>query len=185
MDSVQDKTISKVVGKGKEHGLYHSMHLISKIPGGMEVFGFSSASSSNEQLAILFSEMPLIKLFIQKFKEENFQLLSKLEDNQIDLAQLIGPSFYEKQEPKMLRFKSRKRFLEAMGIECLLSLREKEVAMSLLNGLSARKIAAQLFLSTRTVEHHIERIKIKLNCDAKVDLVQKARELQELGLLAL
>lgn len=45
-----------------------------------------------------------------------------------------------------------------------LSLRETEVADLLCEGISAKQIAGVLFVSKRTVEKHIENIKIKLGC---------------------
>jgi len=55
---------------------------------------------------------------------------------------------------------------------------ELNVMNLLLEGYSAAQIALRLFRSSRTVEHHIERIKEKLGCCSKGELIQKARKME-------
>jgi DNA-binding CsgD family transcriptional regulator len=54
-----------------------------------------------------------------------------------------------------------------------LSQREKAVISYLTRGMTAKKIAYQLGISNRTVEHHIARIKSKTLCSTKSDLIDK------------
>ena len=54
----------------------------------------------------------------------------------------------------------------------ILSKREKQCAKQLVVGKTAQQTADVLFISRRTVEKHIENIKIKFNCSRKVDLVK-------------
>lgn len=53
------------------------------------------------------------------------------------------------------------------------SKREKEVLMHLTRGKTARETAMVLGLSPRTVEHHIENMKIKSNSASKSELIDK------------
>jgi DNA-binding CsgD family transcriptional regulator len=55
-----------------------------------------------------------------------------------------------------------------------LTKREAEVFFYLLHGLSYRQIANQLNLSMRTVEDYVEKIKDKLRCDNKQQLIEIA-----------
>ena len=55
----------------------------------------------------------------------------------------------------------------------ILSVREIDVVRCLLYGNTAKKTAKELFISPRTVERHLENIKIKLNCKNKYELVKK------------
>jgi DNA-binding CsgD family transcriptional regulator len=52
-----------------------------------------------------------------------------------------------------------------------LTRREIQVFYYVLLGLSARKIADRLFRSKRTIEYHIDKIKNKLQCDTRGDMV--------------
>lgn len=54
-----------------------------------------------------------------------------------------------------------------------LSQRENQVLMYLARGHTAKAIASILQLSPRTIEHHIENIKIKSNCSSKTQLIRK------------
>jgi DNA-binding CsgD family transcriptional regulator len=59
----------------------------------------------------------------------------------------------------------------------LLSEREKEVAELVLAGLTYKQVGKRLFISAKTVEHHISRIKQRLGCANREDLLNRLREL--------
>ena len=58
-----------------------------------------------------------------------------------------------------------------------LSKRELEVACLAAEGLTARQIAEQLFISQRTVETHLTSVYAKLGVESKLDLVRHASQL--------
>jgi DNA-binding NarL/FixJ family response regulator len=51
--------------------------------------------------------------------------------------------------------------------------RENEILHYLLKGYTAKNIARALFISKRTVEHHIENMKHKSCCDSTIELINK------------
>lgn len=57
-----------------------------------------------------------------------------------------------------------------------LSSRESECLFYLLRGKTAKQIARLLNLSPKTVEHYIENIKLKFQCQTKSELISKAIE---------
>lgn len=59
-----------------------------------------------------------------------------------------------------------------------LSRREVEVLRLAAAGLTNREIAAQLFLSKRTVDMHVRNLLAKLGCRSRVEAAQRARSLQ-------
>ncbi|GAA4837295.1 helix-turn-helix transcriptional regulator [Saccharopolyspora rosea] len=59
----------------------------------------------------------------------------------------------------------------------VLSEREKEVAELVLAGLTYKQVGKRLFISAKTVEHHIGRIKQRLGCANREDLLARLREL--------
>jgi DNA-binding CsgD family transcriptional regulator len=59
-----------------------------------------------------------------------------------------------------------------------LTSRQIECLLLLVKGMTMKQIAFHLKLSVRTVEHYIESIKIKLNCDKKSDLIMKALKMK-------
>jgi DNA-binding CsgD family transcriptional regulator/DNA-binding MarR family transcriptional regulator len=59
-----------------------------------------------------------------------------------------------------------------------LSARERQVARLAVDGLTAREIGEQLFISRRTVETHLASVYAKLGVRSKIELVGRASELQ-------
>jgi DNA-binding CsgD family transcriptional regulator len=57
-----------------------------------------------------------------------------------------------------------------------LSEREREVARGVLDGRTHREIGAELFISAKTVEHHVARIRQKLGAGTKAELLSAIRE---------
>lgn len=55
-----------------------------------------------------------------------------------------------------------------------LTAREQEVLLGIAAGLSAKQIARQLILSHRTVERHIENIRIKMQARNTAHLITRA-----------
>lgn len=60
-----------------------------------------------------------------------------------------------------------------------LSGREQEVVELVLAGLTYKQIGKRLFISAKTVEHHVGRIKQRLGCTSREDLLARLRELVE------
>jgi DNA-binding NarL/FixJ family response regulator len=56
----------------------------------------------------------------------------------------------------------------------LLSAREQEILLGIAAGLSAKEIARRLILSHRTVERHIENIRIKMQARNTAHLITRA-----------
>ncbi|MFC7246729.1 LuxR C-terminal-related transcriptional regulator, partial [Catellatospora aurea] len=56
-----------------------------------------------------------------------------------------------------------------------LTAREQEVADLVLAGLTYRQIGEKLFISAKTVEHHMARIRRRLGCDSRSELLAKLR----------
>jgi DNA-binding NarL/FixJ family response regulator len=59
----------------------------------------------------------------------------------------------------------------------LLSGREREVAALVLDGLTYRQVAERLYLSAKTVEHHMARIRQRLGASDRQELLTRLREL--------
>lgn len=180
---VEDESLKRICDLCCDFGMRQALVFVNKIPDGIEEFGFSSGTHSDIQTSLFLSEMNLFRLFAKKFKEDNFKLLAGVEDNRVNLSELMGSDFYKNdiQSEKIHQFKV--SFLKTLGIavEEPLSAREIEIIKLISRGYSAGKIAKRAYLSRRTIEHNIERIKDKLCCDSKVDLVQKTRELEQIG----
>lgn len=157
------------------------LSVVTKDGAGIEEFGFASKSASDDQISLLMNELPLLRLFVQNFFNEHPILKSALFDHQVNIGKLIGPSFYEPIIP--IFPKNKPLLLQTMKLGSSLDLTDGdiEVLKLLQEGSSATQIAKHIFRSPRTVEHRIERLKEKLTCFSKAELIKKARELEKMG----
>ena len=63
----------------------------------------------------------------------------------------------------------------SMAPSTRLSDREREVAELLLQGMPYRDIGSQLFISAKTVEHHVARIRRRLGAESRSELMSMLR----------
>lgn len=179
----QDEAVREMFTVGEERfdrGLV--LQIVQKRAEGVEVFGFASKTSDEGTLSMLLSELSLLRLFTENFRKENQFLFSKLEDNQIDFAKLIGPAVFNQDMGIMPKVPNRQGFLKTLGMGgVVLTAFEQNIIQLLLSGYPASQIARVLHRSKRTVEHRIERVKEKLVCHSRAELIQKGRELETLG----
>ena len=64
-----------------------------------------------------------------------------------------------------------------LPVSAALSDREREVAELLLLGMPYREIGAQLFISAKTVEHHVARIRRRLGAESRSEMLSMLRVL--------
>ena len=67
------------------------------------------------------------------------------------------------------------------GRGCQLSSREREVAELLVAGQTYREVGGRLFISAKTVEHHVARIRQRLGASNRSDLLARLRAELALG----
>jgi len=161
-----------------------NLNLFENTSEGIEAFGFGTRFDDQRAEERLLNELPLLRYFTTMFRKNNEKLFYLLEENQVDLSSHMGDVFYERPKEILLPFE-RENFLSKLGCKSLLLLspREKQILKLLANGFPASYIKEELHLGLRTVENYIATIKDKLDCDSKVALIQKAREISSTGLL--
>lgn len=177
-----DARINNLITAGKNRYDFSTyLRLFNKTSDGVECFGFTFDMRNELQMTKLLNGMHYLRLFTRKFREDNRYLFSKLEDNQIDIAKLIGSSFYAR--PNLVLPGVTKGLLLQENSDNGLSDGETAVIKLLVQGYPASQIGKELFRSKRTIEHRIEKIKEKLGCYSKIELIQKIREFEQIGLL--
>lgn len=166
----------------KKFNINFNLQLLNKTSKGVESFGFATFYNQRVSDDQLLNELPLLRYFIKKFRENNPSLFTLLENNEIDLSSYLGPLFIE-HKSKFLVPQQRSLFLEKFGLEAFsnLTVREKDILKHLSNGYPSSYIAEKLHLRTKTVENYIALIKCKLACHNKVELIHKAKEFCSIG----
>jgi len=162
-----------------EFDVHLGLQISNKTPYGIEGFGFGLKSSDPLHHMALLNHTSALQLFINEYKK-NFDAQVLLE-NKVDVASMLGPDFFDASKVSTANLKKMLHGKMAVKTVSPLSDRETEVADLLLYGYSAAQIGDILFRSNRTIESHIERMKEKLGCSRKSELIQKLHELKSLG----
>ncbi len=182
---VRDRGFLESKEKAHRFGIGDSMVIGRRQGEGWEGFLFS-LKKGDEDFTLLMNELPLIRQFCEEFKIRAKRPLLKLSEAPVNLPFLMG-NRYESAPSFSTRISGhqREKILSGLKIENPpLSKREKETLLLYLEGETAKSIALLLSLSPRTVEDYLLRIKEKLSCFDKRELIQKGKILKELGLLS-
>lgn len=176
------------------HKLYNAKCvMVNFIKEGQEVYwiGFGTRDKSLPLTTLFLNERPLLERYSRYLLDAWKPYFGQMEAYTFNIAKEIGEAkfrggFSSVHSPTL---EQRKQFLKTIGVldtedvNFALSTREEECLSLLLLGHSAPQIAKLLSLSSRTVEHYIINIKHKLHCKNKAELIEKALELREFGLL--
>lgn len=133
------------------------------------------------------NHLPLLKKFVRYFLNEASDILSKLNNNKINIAKLLGTDFYKNSDCLKSKINLDKLNLFYQKVLSLskipkLTLRENDCLRLTLQGLSAREIADNLMISHRTVEYYLDHIKLKFGCSTKYELFSHIQILRNLDL---
>jgi len=150
---------------------------------------FFSGSRKNKWLKNLYvNNLDVLENFIAYFKNKLQDIMGEAEKSRIyipkQLDQIILEdteinTLYENELSELKQTLLRRGVItpaaQALNREIipLLSKREMDIVTFLLNGQTAKETASKLFISSRTVEAHLNNIKEKLKCRNKFELVNK------------
>lgn len=139
--------------------------MLKKTERTVEGFFFSSPSTID-----YLQYLDLLKKFASFFTHETASLLGKMD--KVDLAKEKGTAFFSRSAelPLANNNPALHRLMQAVSP---LSPRERECLDLFQQGHSAQATAAHLGISQRTVEHHFENIKLKLDVRSKRDLLER------------
>lgn len=156
--------------------------IVKKTKSGSDQFGFFI---DKKFLPLFINEIKLVHLFTGKFREKLHTVFSKIEDHKANIIEMMGAHFYKDGMAEILQEELKQKLLKQLGFDETITISEREIHVLklVLEGYSASGIAPKVFLAKRTVEHLLERIKEKLSCKTKTEMIQKAREMEAIGVL--
>lgn len=150
-----------------EHKLFNHgtmLDIIVKSKGYYEMFCFVTNDISAKPINTFLNSLDSLNDFAEDFIKQNQSVLQQAERQLIQLPDSMLPNLNKCKEPEFdyqVSFK---------GKHFLLSERQHQCLAMLGKGKSAKEIAKALKISFRTVETHIDNLKIKLDCNRKHDL---------------
>jgi DNA-binding CsgD family transcriptional regulator len=155
--------------------------IVDKYEDYCELFWFGSVKGDLSALHFYLNNMDLIRRFILYFKERAASIIEKADRERI----LIPSKKIITDDSQIIMNKGRcgrHDFINSIRVEryhlsgsysyVMLTEREFECAVCLLEGKTAQQIGNNLHLSRRTVETHLANIKSKVSCKTKGDLIE-------------
>ncbi len=171
-----------------DYGLTTSLTLVMLSDSYYDCYFFGAGAGENvEYLMSLHTQYPeIFSRFVFYFHEQCKDIIDDLvkernriliPDKKVKLESLVnaGVSQFEidkKDIDELINLISPSKFRMVIhDHEVFLTLREAQCTSLWLRGNAVKKIAAELGLSARTVETHLEKVKQKLNCNSKSEVV--------------
>lgn len=158
----------------------NGISFITKTTKSTTLYIFASTSDNHTINNFYVRNIDLLKRFILYFHDKAFSLITKSSQNKIYLPekQLIHNRINEinitdeARENFINKTPINKFFILNKSDNVYLTKREAECAAYMLAGATAKQIAKKLSISFRTVESYFEKMKVKLNCPTKEDLIK-------------
>jgi LuxR family quorum-sensing system transcriptional regulator SolR len=149
------------------YSLAYFLNLVERHPGYVDLYCFGADAYNHNIMNFYLNQIEILVQFKDYFKEKLSDLINRALTNKILLPSFMLPPY-----------KGLKHTYCKIRENPLLTDRQVDCLYYLMNGMTAKQIAKRLNLSPRTVENHLEAIKVKMNCYSRIELFQKGQELK-------
>jgi DNA-binding CsgD family transcriptional regulator len=175
--------IAPVAMVRNEFNMANGLTFVERFPTHYYMFAFAAPTENLAVLDFYLNNMDVIKSFIHGFKDQQQQLLKTVEKTPLILPaplwdknlenMLLNDSIMDNSQDKLKDESTswRKIPVSFNGHDSYLTAQEYECIRLLPLGLSAKNIGRKLNISFRTVEKYFERIKARIGCSSKQELI--------------
>lgn len=172
--------------EGMEFGVKHTFTIIEKETNGTHYFHFASDCESRIINQVYLTHLDLLKTFILYYKEQikscrklsnAYNIKFSLEENKSSYqvpAEILLPT--EDARVEFLREIEKSKGQSS----AVFTQRQFDCLAYLAKGMTMKMIAKKLQLSPKTVEHYLYAIRDKMNCDSRVDMIEKALSMKSI-----
>lgn len=164
--------------------------LFRKEKGCVHKFLFNTNKKDVSLLPFYVNNLELLKLFCDHFLKEWTPYWDEVQKHIINIAPLIGPSFYDSPqltdpEKDVLNKVSFMKKIGALPKDFTLprpfSKQEQTSLQWIYKGKTVKETALEMDLSPRTIESYLENVKNKLGCFTKSEVIDQLHLLKTLG----
>lgn len=159
------------------HYFKNPLNIIQSTQNHIEVITFGAALNHNNSNGFYMNNVEQLKQFVKYFKDNNERLITHAKQNMVACPLSMHDIKHGSQTNEILQaefYETPRLYLSSTNEYISLTAREKQVLKHYLQGSTAKNIAQKIFLSARTIESYIERIKVKLNIRTKEELFDLA-----------
>lgn len=158
----------------RNHGIGHRFYIVNVTHTYAELFGFG-LPLAYKGFQYLLNNIEMLEKFVTYFNEQSQPLIKKIFNDKLLLCKDFRTNELISHDLKEAGF-NRKGFDKVLLAKTYqqekynLTIRELQILEDIASGLTAKEIASKLAISHRTIEVHIQNIKIKTNCHYKSEL---------------
>lgn len=175
------------------YGLENFLVICRKQNDCAHLFVFSSSKADLPLNSVFINNLSVFNSFSDYFLNEWTLHSQLMERYTIDIRKFSDNAYFQKplkpflsnNDRSKMQFLQKIQSLHKIPFQEALTKREIECSKLFVLGYSSRKIAKQLEISPRTVEHHIENIKAKLSSHSKSELLSLLQQYQSHDLLSM
>lgn len=166
--------------------VYHRMYINFNFPEYMEVFGFGLTKPTKNIIDHYMNHRSLLEKFCIYFRESAKNIVCAMKKNKIYFDYPKDPGYFKDLNFKadlsytefLKEIKLKNYHIQGNNIDCQLSEREFQCLLWSAKNKTAKEIGRILSLSPRTVEAYLVTLKNKMNCESKLQLIEKALQNQ-------
>ena len=174
-DSITQKPFQETMQElERRYNAKHSCMLTKNEEGASIIYGFALPSERKNNDLLLVNHAAHLHQFIHYFEEEMGPILHKMRHDPVNLQHEADACCEHIELPEIHLSQSKLvHFLSYIHAQYQFTDRELECIKLLPGGKTAREMATLLHLSVRTIEHRLEKLKEKLNCKSKSELIAR------------
>jgi LuxR family transcriptional regulator, quorum-sensing system regulator SolR len=179
----QSTLLSQLLSQHELFNIGNELTIVKKHPGFVEYFHFYAASHSPGIEMFYINNLNILEKFTFYFTNQAIKFIEQATKNPIikpwrlnniktiNTVNPISP-FYKLDKSALLKqIKIKRIYLNTNDQETYLTKREMDCAVLLVQGKTNQDIADNLFISPRTVETHLESLRMKTNCKNRRELI--------------
>jgi DNA-binding CsgD family transcriptional regulator len=142
--------------------LSNFFNLVERHPGYINLYCLGAEASNTDIINFYLNKMDVLQNFKRKFDSTAKNLVQTAFDHRVLLPTHMLPTY---------------KGLPSTAKQSQLTKRQTECLYYLTQGMSIKQIAHAMLLSHRTVAHYLDAVKARLGCESRVELFEKARQL--------
>ena len=146
----------------------HFINVIERHEGYFDLFVFGAHANNPGIINFYLNKMDVVENFNCYFKDKARDLIQVADRNKIQVSDTMSASPFKglSGRPSSTHFDLTKRQIDCLAL--------------LVKGMSYKETGKKLNLSPRTVEHYVDAVKMKLNCDTRSELISKALKMRHI-----
>lgn len=155
----------------------------------IDIYLFGADKNNLDTVDFYFNNLDLIRQYTRYFHHTASDLVALADTNRIDIPKRLKKTYHQAFEKAQLArnddsyqssyFSSSDHSIILNEEKIAFTSRELSCIKLLLKGFTAKMIAKNFALSPRTIEQYLEKIKVKLHCHSREQLIYKLLEISE------